>query len=616
MELAELYTLFESTINTEELMINLAELVKFHRIQGSQEFLQATMMIKNKLESMGIETMLHSYPSDGKELPWKNWFNPISSDIKKGELYLVKPYSASLISFKEIPMAVITHSNPSTLEAELVDCGKGDTLEAFSKAKGKIAMTTGSIRKIFPIAAKAGVKGLIYYPTLERAKECGFDTVLYDGFWPNETNKELVTSGFSISYNQAKLLQDLLSRDDQPVVLRFDLEAELIERDLHVLEGVIKGNSSCDEEIIYIGHICHPAQGANDNASGSIALLAIATTLQHLIDENKIKPLDRNIRFLWVPEFSGTIQWILNKTNSKKIIACLNLDMVGESPKVIGSPLNISKPSLSTPSPLTALIKLVAEFIRKQRKIYPDGSYYQLNYQFLPFSGGSDHLLFNDSILGVPSVMFGHDDPYHHSSADKIDKVEPFELQTVSILASMVGYFLASPNHNIAQDLSKEILLESISELLDVLKHDNQQLLFPLVKKIVKHKISQLESYYFEKEQIDKLQTLIEKMSQSLDIQEAEPTSPMISRNFKGVLSYKTSDLLTLSLEDKKFISKIVKDHWGGIIFELMNLANNQYSKIQIASLLSFQYPRFDSNQFTRLIDLFLDTNLIVESLE
>ncbi|MHA1214290.1 MAG: DUF4910 domain-containing protein [Candidatus Hodarchaeales archaeon] len=615
MNLTELYSIIENNISSEELIAPLADLVKFHRVQGSKGFLEAAMMIKEKLEATGLQTILHSYPSDGKELFWKNWFNPISSDIKKGDLYLVKPYYAHLTSFEEIPMSVITHSNSSKLEAELVDCGKGDTLEAFSNAKGKIAMTTGSIRKIFTIASKAGVKGLIYYPTLERAKECGFDTVLYDGFWPNETNRELVTSGFSISYNQAKFLQYLLTREDQPVVLKFDIEAELTNREFHVLETTIKGNPSCTEEIVFIAHLCHPAQGANDNASGSTALLAIATTLQQLINQNKLKPLDKTIRFLWLPEFSGTIQWIMNRQNTKKIVACLNLDMVGESPKIIGSPLNISKPSLSTPSPLTALIKLVCDFVGKQRKIYPDGSYYHLNYRFLPFSGGSDHLLFSDATLSVPSVMFGHDDPYHHSSVDEIDKVEPFELQSVSIIAGILGYLLATPNQDLAFALSKELILESMRDLLDVLNHKQDKILYPTIKKIVKNKISYLKYYYFNEDQINNLQSLIKTFTQSLDIAEVnESKSPRISRNFEGILSYKTVDLLDLTPEDKNFISTIVKDYWGGIIFELMNLANNYYSKEQIASLLSFEYSEIDYDQFIRLIDLLLENGLLIES--
>ncbi|MHA1330816.1 MAG: hypothetical protein ACTSR2_07050, partial [Candidatus Hodarchaeales archaeon] len=278
-------------------------------------------------------------------------------------------------------------------------------------------------------------------------------------------------------------------------------------------------------------------------------------------------------------------------------------------------PLNISKPSLSTPSPLTALITLVCDFVGKQRKIYPDGSYYHLNYRFLPFSGGSDHLLFNDATLSVPSVMFGHDDPYHHSSVDEIDKVEPFELQSASIIAGILGYLLATPNQDLAFALSKELILESMRDLLDVLNHKQDKILYPTIKKIVKNKISYLKYYYFNEDQINNLQSLIETFTQSLDIAEVnESKSPRISRNFEGILSYKTVDLLDLTPEDKNFISTIVKDYWGGIIFELMNLANNYYSKEQIASLLSFEYSEIDYDQFIRLIDLLLENGLLIES--
>jgi len=184
------------------------------------------------------------------------------------------------------------------------------------------------------------------------------------------------------------------------------------------------------EEIVLIAHLCHPAPGANDNASGSATLAEIACQINTMVTNGLIPPPQRTIRFLWVPEFSGTVPWLklYDKQRDKRTIhAALNLDMVGESPARIGTPLTIYGQSMSTPSLLTPFIQHVCELVANQKpKFSPDGRQYTLNYRmapfchryFIPLVDGSGCSSFVVHLCNLGSCILCHQSGTHKSNFD------------------------------------------------------------------------------------------------------------------------------------------------------------------------------------------------------
>ena len=67
------------------------------------------------------------------------------------------------------------------------------------------------------------------------------------------------------------------------------------------------GYKSGGGEIIISAHLFegYGVQGANDNISGSAAILETARIISKLIADGRIERPKRSIRFIWVPEFSG-----------------------------------------------------------------------------------------------------------------------------------------------------------------------------------------------------------------------------------------------------------------------------------------------------------------------
>src|SRR5262249_20071661 len=91
-------------------------------------------------------------------------------------------------------------------------------------------------------------------------------------------------------------------------------------------------------EVLVTAHLCHPQPGANDNASGAAASLEVARVLAALAAGGEWSEPRRSVRFLWMPEFTGTYAWqALRPEAVRATIAAVNLDMVGEAQADCGS---------------------------------------------------------------------------------------------------------------------------------------------------------------------------------------------------------------------------------------------------------------------------------------
>jgi hypothetical protein len=619
-------------------MDNISSISQHHRIQGSLGFFDSAKDIQSILKDNGVLSVINEYPADGKWNSW-GWTSPISWDIKSGECWLIKPIKKRICRFIDHPMSVLTHSKAADFEGILVDVGTGEKPSDYEIAKGKIALITACPRNIFSHAAKHDVKGLIYHPNLTRASQIGDSTVQYDGFWPVAENLSDVTAGFSISHAQARELQQYLELNEE-VKLHFKIDAHFSEENgrLHVLESSFIGREKPLEEIVMIAHLCHPSPGANDNASGSATLIETVLSLNRMIQSGQINHPKRTIRFLWVPEFSGTIPWLTKydqerASKGRKIISVLNLDMVGESPRIIGTPLAISSPSISTPSYLTGMIKYISELVKDQ-KAMQNGWTYQLNYTIQPFSGGSDHLIFNDNYFSIPGVMFGHDDPYHHSSADSIDKVEPLECRSVGVISSVVAYALGSSNQKYLQEILPYIFSEIIEEitlleqrssqskgLTQLLQKRQRELLLRTSINKMKSVLELSDDKILNKE-VDYYIKMVEQHFDHLnqtenDSEEKEGDKEIsdkriIRRNYVGPLSFKRISSPNRPVEQRKKIETLTQKYYGGMILELLNLATGDMSTEDIYLLLKASYSELTFDDISFVVNLFLEEGILL----
>ncbi|MFX1570823.1 MAG: DUF4910 domain-containing protein [Promethearchaeota archaeon] len=633
-----------------------SKISQYNRVVGSQDFHNIVEKVIKELKSYGLdEIKLHKYPADGKSKTWE-WITTQSWEITSGELSIIEPKKEIVCRFQNIPMCIVGRSKGCDINAELIDVGKGVSEADFEglNVKDKIVLMEAPRIIIPTLYAEKGALGVIVYPDSKRA--AGFKGMtVYNRFPAIAEDLEKTTFGFSIPFEQALYLKELLN--NVPVILHAKIDAKVYDGKLEVISATIKGTEKPDEEIILTAHICHPAAGVNDNASGSAGLLELARTLTALINNNILQPPRRTIRFLWVPEFHGTFPWVKEHEQIvKNSLFNINLDMIGEHPLTVGNPCNICLGPYSRPSILNDIIQYFAKIIADHPKgVAINGTQMQMRYRVVPYSGGSDHGVFVAQPIGIPGIMIGHEDPFWHSSLDTIDKCDSTELKRVISIALCTTYIFALLNkksliniwpiieNNYYKRLGKaKELIVALNNKLNqettsgLISNDEIVLLGnSLIEKFTTYERSLLDSI----KRFDTLSPLLEELlfekdgeleelslnlqsywnklckHKSIDINLIEKSEHLNQRwtlNFVGRRNLKYYIPILLSNEYKKFKVPEPPDVWGGDTQELINFIGLHFSLIEICAILTleFQHLFFPHNVFN-LIELLEEKGFI-----
>ncbi|MCE5347630.1 MAG: M20/M25/M40 family metallo-hydrolase [Bacteroidales bacterium] len=227
--------------------------------------------------------------------------------------------------------------------------------------------------------------------------------------------------------------------------------------------GIIEGSDPVlkNECVIYTAHFDHIGvnkdgevyNGADDNASGSMALLEVAQAFINL----KKKPL-RTVVFAWV---NGEEKGLLGSTYYTKnpvfpigkTLVDINLDMVGRSKlpsdtgKMFGYDLTVTQPSeilVYTGHESTDLIKMLSSAAKKAGVKVTDKG---LDLEF----GSSDHVNFLRK--GIPAFLFisgVHSDL--HTIRDDIEKIDFDKMEKISKMVYLLGYKAANQRDRIKID--------------------------------------------------------------------------------------------------------------------------------------------------------------------
>ncbi|MDP2886995.1 MAG: DUF4910 domain-containing protein [Ignavibacteria bacterium] len=459
---ARVRALLHESLSGELAKDHVIQISRHHRIQGSRGYRAAAQYVLEQLRACGYsdkDAYIESYKSDGRVV-YQTWQSPSGWDISWGELRMMEPYEERIVGYPEIAMSVITYSNPGDVTAELVWVGEGTSDENY-KGKdvvGKIVLATGYGGSVHRLAVlKYGAKAVVCYLDDDRAKDHP-DMLQYTGMWPRTEELDRVTFGFNLSHRQGEKLRNLVL-EGKKVVVRGQVKGIGLEPYfMDVVVAHLRGSEKPQEELVLSAHLDHPKESANDNASGSAAILDIARTLKELTDSGRMPKLKRSVRFVWVPEWNGTMPYIdahpelVGPELGGKFLANLNMDMVGENEELLHSKLILTRTPNSIPSILIDVMENMTQMADALNIRTPRGSLSEFNYRIVPYSGGSDHMMFIDR--KIPGVMMVHGPDYtHHTSDDTPDKVDPVELARSEMIAAGTVVFLSNLATNEALDL-------------------------------------------------------------------------------------------------------------------------------------------------------------------
>lgn len=467
-----------------------AQISRFHRIQASTMFHEAAEYVKSELIEMGLnDAVIEQFPADGAKKYWTH-VSPVGWTVNSAELRLIEPEEKLIVTYEDIPQCLHTCSNatpPEGITAELVDVGAGTKPADYEgkDVKGKFVLATGRARRIHELAVyKYGAAGVITdtitfeMPGVRESLDVP-DAHAYQSIWPSAEELPKVKFGFSLSKRQGNQLRGLL-KGDKPVKLQAKVDAKLFSGNLDVVTATIPGASKPDEEVFLIAHLCHPKPSANDNASGSGLLLEIARTITALIAKGRIQRPARTIRFIWVPETFGSVAFLHRHEGlPNRLMAGINLDMVGQDQELCRSTLNLDRTPDSLPSFLNDhVFSLMEKSVKEFDALSEFGSTSTFRYATGAFSGGSDHSEFTDSTIGVPCIMLLQwPDLYYHTSMDTIDKVSADSLKRVGWVSTLAVLTLANAGVEEAFVLAAQTASRGMSRIEDAGRGAIQELI-------------------------------------------------------------------------------------------------------------------------------------------
>ncbi len=439
-----------------------ADIARHHRIQASPGYRRAAEWVCEQLAQAGLKVRTLTFPADQATTFWsassfQEW------EARAGVLHLIEPadQARKLADYRDLPLNLVVRSLPFDGEAEVVVLQKGEDPAEYEglDLRGRVVLTRGNIQRVHDLAiVRRGAAGLIYDGMREvepvRPAWSLPDAVQYTSFWWR--GQEPQGFGFALTPRQGESLRRLAQ--EHTLRVRAHVDARLTDGTLEVVEATIPG--TLDEEIVLVAHLCHPQPSANDNGSGAAALLEVARALQALIGRGELAPPRRTLRFLWVPEITGTYAYLsAHEDRIPRMVAGLNLDMVGQDQEQCGSSLLFEQPPDALANFTPALLARLREHILPEAKTFGGvGGYPLFRYADVPFGGGSDHYIFSDPTVGVPMPMIIQwPDRFYHTSADTPDRVDPRMMGRVGCLAATYAYWLAQAGESEARWLVREM---------------------------------------------------------------------------------------------------------------------------------------------------------------
>ena len=472
-------------ISGETAKRNLEFIARHHRMRGSLGFRAAADHVVEQLRAYGLkDARIEQFPADGKIFYGTQRSRP-AWDAEFAELWELNldvsgkwVRKARIASWEAMPISLAQDSESGEVTADLVHIGAGTSERDYAgiDVRGKLVLTSSQPGAVVPLAIKKyGAVGIISYAQNQRTAWYGEDENLVrwghlDTFSPDPT------FAFMVSLKQARDFQARMLRSER-VRLTATVRAGKHAGAYDVVTATIQGVDANlrNEEIVFSCHLDHQRPGANDNASGCVAILEVARALSKLIREEKIEPPARTIRFVFPPEIEGTITFLNARPEiASRIKAAIHMDMVGGGPETKAI-FHVTRGPRSLPSFVNDVAEHFGEFVNEQSAkfaggdaadyplVAPEGGKEALLAEMAPFSLGSDHQVYTDSSFGIPAIYLNDwPDRYIHTNFDTPANVDPTKLKRAVFIGAASGYFLANAQSGQASQILQVVQINSL----------------------------------------------------------------------------------------------------------------------------------------------------------
>jgi hypothetical protein len=453
---------------------------RHNRIVGSTDYAAAVQQLHDQLAGYGLDSVsVESFPIDGVIKYAGHVFGP-AWEPHSARLEVIAPEPYLVADFAVTPMCLPSGcpaTGPEGVTAEVVDLGAGDQPVHYAQVdvRGKAVLASGLTTDVYNLAVE------------QYGAACVMTTNMYD--WSNlpavkrtmidlpdathlarlyyDAEKKRPAPVFSISYRQAERLRSLTSRG--PVTIRATVDAENKPGELLEVIATIQGADLADQEVWVMAHLCHPKPGACDNASGVALGVELFRTIMALIRTGKLARPRRTLRLLLLPEVSGTQAYMDRyQARMERVVAAINLDMVGASYAASGAYCRLVQTPWSRPSFINHLAGYVLEKVSLGSRSHIRSALVRnWLYSLAPYDKGSDHDVTLNSIFAIPSVFFFYW-PYrfYHTDLDTPEKLDPLEFERTGAVAGALALVIADPNPPLAAVLLNLVATAAIRAVM------------------------------------------------------------------------------------------------------------------------------------------------------
>jgi hypothetical protein len=388
-------------------------------------------------------------------------------DGEMAELWVTEPGPPQLVTrYRDMPTTLATGSRSGDVTAELVYAGRGDTADDYKgkDVKGKIVLVSGPVGAAHNLAVRQyGAEGVLSYfngtgKPIDRPDQMGWSG-LNQG--PDPSAK--TTWGFILSLRMGLDLLGRLERHQQVKVHAIVKSAEY-DAPMNVVVATIPGDGSTNEEFHFTAHLFEGVakQGANDNCGGPATQLEAGRAWIEMIKSGILPKPKRTVRFLWVPEISGTRAYLQKHPElGQHVVASISTDMVGANQSINHNSLHLNQTMYSIPSVLNDVSRQFFEYVGETNReklhnrrngyafqnpmIDPSGTRDPFWYNIEKFYGASDHQVHLDWDPRIPAVQFGNwPDAVYHSSDDSPANQDPTQMKRAAFLMIAVGSVFAN----------------------------------------------------------------------------------------------------------------------------------------------------------------------------
>jgi hypothetical protein len=405
---------YHAAVRHDELMDDLATVAAVDRLQGSTGLYRVADQVAERAERAGLDVQLHHYPSETR---WWDFTAPAAPSPVSASLHLLDSGRPEPVTtYPDQPCCLARGSAstpPAGVTAPLVNLDGTDPDDLAGAFVLAPPVPRFDLDPLLDRLAAVGAIGL----AVQSATRTPANDEVVDRLEVPDTCPLVV---FSLSTAQARRLRAAIGQRIRVCAVHEPPAPMPLVHAQRRSPAPVRG--------LLIAHLCHPAPGANDNASGVAALLGIARAA-HRLHDNDGPALD----FLWAPEMVGTAAYLHDIASTRPPQFAVSLDMVGAGHHLI---IEESPDHLASP--------IAAAFEAAARAVSPDLPSYSGAVALptwpravTPFVGASDHLLFADRSIAIPAGHLAHwPDPAHHTSADTADRIDPDELHRATVASA------------------------------------------------------------------------------------------------------------------------------------------------------------------------------------